>query len=120
MIKLRGKVKKGNSRGKALGYPTANINLFKDVPQGIYISKTKVNGKEYNSLTFIGNATTFNETKIKAETYILDFDSDIYGKFISISLLKKIRGNIKFKSEKELVEQMNKDLKAAKNYFKKG
>jgi len=119
MTKLKGKVKKGNSRGKALGYPTANINLFKNIDQGIYISKTKVNGKEYNSLTFIGNATTFNETKIKAETYILNFNSNIYGKFIYIELIKKIRGNVKFKSEKELVDQMDKDLKVAKDYFTK-
>ncbi len=119
MIKLRGKVRKGNSRGRAFGYPTANTKLNKNIEQGIYISQTKINGKKYNSLTFIGNATTFNETKVKAETYILDFNKSVYGKYISLLLIKKIRVNIKFKSEKELIEQMNQDLNEAKKYFKK-
>lgn len=111
-----GKVRTHNKRGRKLGFPTANINLHLDIPEGIYISKTRVNGEEYKSVTFIGTVKTFNEKKFHAETYILDFKQDIYGKWISIKLLKKIRSNQKFNSADELVDQMKKDEVLTRQY----
>lgn len=116
MQKIWGKVRIHNQRGKTLGFPTANINLHLDIPEGIYISKTRVNGKEYKSITFIGEAKTFNEKRFHAETYILDFNKNIYGKWISVRLLKKIRGNKKFNSAKELIDQMKKDEVLTRQY----
>lgn len=113
-MKFWGKVRTHNKRGKKLGFPTANIDLSKNIPEGIYISKTRFSGKEYKSLTFIGIAKTFGEKKFHSETYILDFKQDIYDKWISVNLLKKIRNNQKFESAKELVEQMKKDEKIAR------
>lgn len=118
-MEFRGKVRKHNQRGKKLGFPTANINLTKNIPEGIYISQTKIKGKQHHSLTFIGQAKTFDEKEIHAETYILDFNQNIYGKWISIELLKKIRGNKKFNSAEELINQMKKDEQAARGYFAK-
>ena len=112
-----GKVKKGAQRGKSLGFPTANINLHKNISEGIYISMAKVNGKTLQALTFMGKAKTFDEKKVLAETYFLKLSTNVYGKWISIKLLKKIRKNQKFKSEKELVVQMKKDKIAAEEYF---
>lgn len=112
-----GKVKKGAQRGKSLGFPTANIALHKNIAEGIYISQVKVNGKSSPALTFIGHANTFGEKKVLAETYFLRLSIDIYGKWISIKLLKKIRKNQKFKSAKELVVQMKKDKIEAEKYF---
>lgn len=112
-----GKVRKDNQRGKRLGFPTANVNLNKKIPEGIYISKTKLAGKDYPSVTFIGKAKTFNEEKFQAETYILDFDKDIYDKWISVELLKKIRNNQKFDSVDELIIQMKKDEQETRKYF---
>ena len=77
MYKFWGKVRKANLRGKKLGFPTANVNLTKDIPEGIYISKTKIESVVYTSLTFIGKVKTFNEKKFLAETFILDFNKDI-------------------------------------------
>jgi len=119
MYKFWGKVRKHNQRGKKLGFPTANINLTKNIPEGIFISRTKIKNKFYPSLTFIGTAKTFNEKNFHAETYILDFNQDIYDQWISVKLLKKIRNNKKFNSADELVAQMKKDEKEARNYFKK-
>lgn len=113
-----GKVQKGVQRGKALGFPTANIKLHKTMPEGIYLSITKLNKKTYPSLTFIGNAKTFGKKEVLAETYILKYSQDLYGKLISIHLLKKIRENQKFASAKDLVKQMKKDKQAAQKYFK--
>lgn len=117
MQKIWGKVRTHNQRGRKLGYPTANINLHVDIPEGIYISKTRVNGKEHRSITFIGTVKTFNEKKFHAETYILDFNKNIYSQWISVEILKKLRGNKKFKSAKELVEQMRVDEKEARQFF---
>ncbi|TSC87608.1 MAG: riboflavin kinase / FMN adenylyltransferase [Microgenomates group bacterium Gr01-1014_7] len=117
MYQFWGKVRKSNQRGKKLGFPTANISLYRDIPEGIYISKTKIAERIYKSLTFIGIAKTFNEKKIQSETNILDFNANIYGKWISVELLKKIRNNQKFASSDELIAQMKKDAQAAREYF---
>jgi len=117
MYKFWGKVRKHNQRGKKLGFPTANINLTKKIPEGIYISKTKIQKNKYSSLTFIGKAKTFNGQKFHGETYILDFNQDIYNKWISVELLKKIRDNQKFKSVDNLIKQMKKDETDARRYF---
>ena len=116
-LKIWGKVKKANLRGKKLGYPTANINLTKNIAEWIYVSKTRVDNGYYPSLTFIGAAKTFGEKKFQAETYILDFSRNLYDKWITVELLQKIRENKKFKSAKELVEQMKEDEKRARDFF---
>lgn len=113
-----GKVKVGKKRGKFLGYPTVNVALTKKIPEGIYISQTKIGNKFYPSTTFIGAAITFSEKNFQAETYIIDFDKSLYNKWISVKLLKKIRNNIKFESSEKLVKQMEKDVAITKNYFK--
>lgn len=119
MLTLRGVVIKGKQRGKDLGFPTANIPLVQSIPEGIYISQTEIDGAHFPSLTFVGSAKTFNETDAKAETYILDFDKDIYGKEITVELVKKIRENQKFNSVEELQEAMKKDLEATKKHLQK-
>src|SRR5690242_18731678 len=90
-----GKIKKGKQRGKSLGFPTANIALHKQIPEGIYASTVIVQNKKYIAATFIGSAKTFGEKEYQAECYILDFNQNIYNKWVSIRLLKKIRENKK-------------------------
>lgn len=116
---LRGKVRRGEDRGKKLGFPTANINLWQFIPEGVYVSNTKIKGKSYPSLTFIGKAETFNETKIQAETHIFNFNTSIYSQWISICLLQKLRNSKKFKSPHELISQMKKDKQQAEKYFER-
>ena len=115
---IHGKVQKGQERGKRLGFPTINFPIKKTIDEGIYISKVTIHEKMYKALTFIGTAKTFAETDFQAETYVLDFDEDIYGENVSIELLKKIRDNIKFDSEEALIQQMEEDKKEAEEYFK--
>lgn len=112
-----GKVVTGKKRGKNLGFPTANVSLHKKIPEGIYVSVTKINQTWHESLTFIGDAKTFDEQDIKAETYVLSFHRNLYNQWITIKLLKKLRGNKKFDSAAELVSQMKLDLKNAEEYF---
>ena len=113
-----GKVYKHLGRGKTLGFPTANIKVLGSVPEGIFAAKTKVGGKVYKALVFVGAAKTFSENKRQAEVYLLDFFGDLYSKVIEVELLRKLRNNLKFKSTKVLVEQMKDDEKKARKYFK--
>ncbi len=100
-----------------MGFPTANIDLHKKIPEGVYISLTKINEKQIPSLTFIGKAKTFNENKYHAESFLLNFSGKIYGEYINIRLFKKIRGNARFESVKSLINQMKKDEKEARKFF---
>lgn len=118
MYSILGKVRKGKQRGRVLGFPTANVNLHKIIPHGIYISKTRIKGVLFPSLTFIGNAKTFGESRVQAETFILNFDKQIYNQWILVQLIKKIRENKKFDSIQALRAQMEKDKKEAREYFK--
>lgn len=114
-----GKVVYGKKRGKSLGYPTANLRVRKIVPEGVYISKTKFDKKCYKSVTFIGAAKTFGAAEVMGETYIFDFNRNMYGKWISVNLLKKIRDNKKFTSSEELIRRIKKDKQEALEYFNK-
>ncbi len=118
MALIWGKVISTQKLGKKLGFPTANIALHKQIPDGIYISKVRVGSIWYPALTFIGAAITFGRVDKKAESYLLQFDKTIYNTWISIRLLKKIRDNKKFNSGKSLITQMKKDEQAALAYFK--
>lgn len=124
LYKIRGKVRQGKKRGKKLGFPTANLNLWKKIPEGVYVSKTCLRqGKQkirkfYPSLTFVGKAKTFNENFFHAQTHLFFFNNSIYNTWVTIKLLKKIRKNKKFPSEKELIKQINLDKKTAEAFFK--
>lgn len=115
---LSGVVIRGKNRGKALGFPTANFNINKSTPPGTYISTTKVGDIDYPSVTFVGTVDTFDEQDYMGESYILDFDKNIYGENISVSFIKKLRENQKFDSEKQLIEQMKIDEVEARAFFR--
>lgn len=119
MYTIEGTVIEGKKRGKKLGFPTANLIMLEDIPQGIYISETIIESDKYKSATFVGNSKTFGEIEIFIETYILDFDKEIYGTKIRVNLIKKIRENIKFDTIKDLTDQIKKDVNVVRNYYKK-
>ena len=118
---IRGLVVKGVQRGKTLGIPTANLKTeeMQVVPQmGVYITEAEYEGKKYQSLTNVGHAPTFSEkTPLSIETYLLNFDHEIYGENLSIHFLKRIRDTQKFASPEALITQIKKDIETAKGYF---
>ncbi len=115
---LIGRVQKGNKRGEKLGFPTFNLEI-KDlkIKDGVYISKSKVLGKDWSSVTFIGQPETFNDKKRRIETHILNFSKDIYNETVKLTLFRKIRGNKKFNSVEELTKQIKKDIKEANVFW---
>lgn len=116
-IQLSGIVQQGDGRGSTLGYPTANIRCTENIPEGIYISQTKIQNDWLPSITFIGAAVTFGKTEKRAETTILDFHKNLYGKVIFIRLLKKIRNNKKFSSAEDLKLSIAEDERITREYF---
>lgn len=113
-FEIMGKVIHGKKNGKKIGFPTANIELIKDqaVPaKGVYETRVLFNGEEFVGATSVGVNPTFGENPLTVETYIFDFEKNIYGKTIVVKFVRKLREEIAFSSTKELVEQMREDVK---------
>ena len=115
---IEGEVVKGKSRGKTLGFPTANIRTSNEItPKGVFISEVFFDGKSYPSLTNVGICPTFHQKDRNIETYILHFDANLYGEKILIRFLKKVRDEVQFDSPDALSEQIQRDIKIAEAYF---
>ncbi len=119
---LTGKIIVGQRLGRKIGFPTINISPLEDyklIPAiGVYISEVFINEKKYTGVTNIGYSPTLKNNGIKeVETFILDFDEDVYGKKVEITFLKKIRDEIHFASHKELIQKINSDIEITRDYF---
>ena len=115
-----GEVKKGFQLGHKLGMPT--LNLYPDErkilpPLGVYYSRVIYKGCEYKGITNIGMRPTVAETKrISVETYLYDFDMDMYGEKITTLLLKFRRPEMKFEDVNALKAQMQEDIEAGAKF----
>jgi len=118
-----GEVQHGRKIGRTLGFPTTNLipPMHKILPpNGVYASITKINGFKYPGVTNIGHNPTVGTTpERRVETYIFDYDADLYGKTIEVALYAKERSEVKFNSLDELKEQMKQDIIFGQNYFAK-
>ena len=114
------KVEHGENIGHKLGFPTANIQLpdFHVVPKfGVYITKAKVGGKWYKAITNVGGKPTVGTNKPCIETYMLDFENDIYGEEIEIEFYHYLRPISKFENIEALKKQLAQDKESARVYF---
>jgi len=100
-----------------LGFPTANIEVEPETPEGIFVGFANVDSRRFQSLIFVGKPLTFDEQDKKAEVYLLDFDDNLYNKKLEINVLFKLRENIKFSSKDTLVAQIKEDERQARDYF---
>lgn len=116
-FQIKGTVLEGAKRGRKLGFPTVNLLLVQEIPEGIYASEVEYGGRTYQAASFVGKAETFGKTDYKLESYILDFEGDLYGKEIVVRLYKKIRDNQKFSTAEELIEQMKQDVLNTRMFF---
>ena len=114
--KVRGQVVDGHKRGRTLNFPTANLkmNFSYTIPKdGVYLTRVNVSAKTHFALSNVGSNPTFENDYRKIETYILDFNDDIYGENITIEFLEYFRGDMKFDSVDGLIKQMELDKKQA-------
>jgi riboflavin kinase / FMN adenylyltransferase len=120
---LSGEVVKGKQLGRTIGFPTANIHIeedYKKIPKnGVYIVKTFIDNKTVFGMMNIGFNPTVNGQKQTIEVNLFDFDADIYGQKLEISLLEYIREEQKFGSVDLLKEQLNKDKNTALDFIGK-
>jgi riboflavin kinase/FMN adenylyltransferase len=112
---ITGRVVRGSQRGRLLGFPTANIALNKRIPPLMGVYAVKTNG-QYPGVANIGSRPTVdgNGTRIFLEVFIFDFDQDIYGKYITVEFIHKIRDEKRFESVDALKVQIAEDVVAAK------
>ncbi len=119
---LIGMVSHGAQRGRTIGFPTANIELYRSdsaIPAtGCYAVKVKVDGKLYFGMANIGNNPTFGDVEhVRLEVNLFDFQGDLYGLEITVYFYKYIRNQEKFASSSALQARITEDRKKIKNYF---
>ncbi len=117
---IRGPIVRGHERGRAIGFPTANVAVTPDraLPAfGVYVTRATVGGRTYASATNIGINPTFDDERPSIETYILDFEGDLYNREMRVEVLHRLRGEIKFESVDALVAAIAADVQATRAYF---
>ena len=116
---IYGKVEKGEQRGKKLGFSTANIfpEVTLALAAGVYVTKIKLANKIYFGVTNAGNKPTFGNNTFTVETFIFDFEDDIYGEYLEVIPLHQLRPETKFLGMEDLKKQIMKDVKSAQKYL---
>ena len=119
---VEGVVERGQRRGHTIGFPTANLQpQNRVIPKfGVYATATLINGRWRRSITNIGVRPTFEEAAAPSiETYVYDFDGDLYGHVLRVRFLHRIRDERKFGGIDELTAQIRNDSQRAMNYFER-
>ena len=115
-----GKVVGGAKRGTGLGFPTANIPLAKGtaLAHGIYAVFVHVHGERHEGAAYLGTRPTFDDGTPVLETFLFDFDGDLYGREIEVEFIDYIRGDRRFETIEALKTQMDKDCARARAILK--
>lgn len=113
---IGGRVVPGAGRGRKLGFPTANIQVEQElIPlPGVYVVEAVLGDRAMKAVANIGFNPTFGENSLGVEVHILDFDGDLYGGMIEVRFRERIRDERKFKSVDDLVRQIEKDVRYAR------
>lgn len=115
---ITGRVVHGNALARQLGFPTANIHLHRKKPalQGVYLVKVKnsCSQQSYHGIANIGIRPTIEGKKAILEVNLFDFSGDLYGQYLDVTFIKKLRDEKKFNSLTELKEQITQDVCTAK------
>ena len=117
---VSGTVEHGKRLGRTIGMPTANLMPEKDKllpPYGVYYSRVMTEGRTYKGISNVGCKPTVNAGNTAGvETYLYDYDGDLYGSDIIVELLSYRRPEMKFESIEHLKEQMEADIAAGRDY----
>ena len=115
---VRGKVVPGDQRGRTIGFPTANIDVWDEqiIPaNGVYATYAVVNGEKYIAATNVGVRPTVNGRGITVETHLLDFNQSLYGEVVELSFMSRVRAEKKFAGLDELKAQIHADVDEIKS-----
>jgi riboflavin kinase/FMN adenylyltransferase len=116
---IAGRVVRGQSRGRLLGYPTANLETSNEIlPGGVFITETVRKGRAHPSLTSIGTNPTFGPHRLAVETLLLDYRGSLYGTELTVRFLRKVRPIRKFRDGEALAARIAQDVDEARAYFR--
>lgn len=118
MTTIQGVIVKGKGEARTLGYPTANINyeFAENLEAGIWTCFVVHNEQKYQAVAVIGMWKLGNGLP-SVEIHILDFNEDIYGSIITVTIDKKLRDLQKFTGVENLIEQIKQDIIEARKEF---
>jgi len=116
--RMSGRIVIGEKLGRSLGYPTANVNIqrLQSAIMGIFAVRVHgVTAEPLEAVASLGTRPTFYDgEKPLLEVHIFDFNEDIYGKYIHVDFISKIRDEKKFDNAQDLIIQMNNDATKAR------
>lgn len=120
---LVGRVAHGQQRGRIIGFPTANIHLLRRISPVLGVFAVKIKGIGDDSFTGVANVglrptVEGNSTRVLLEVHIFDFNDDIYGHYLEVEFIYKLRDEKRFDSFAALKEQILLDAKQAREFFK--
>lgn len=115
--RITAEVTDGQHLARKLGFPTLNQIFDKNIlvpKRGVYLTRVEVDSEKYFGISNIGVRPTVESDILCAETHIFDFERDIYGKTVSVELVRYIRPEIKFSSVDALAMRVKEDIDTAK------
>lgn len=118
-IEFQGVVEHGDSIGRVLGYPTANIAIPDGTPEGVWCGVVKIgdDARSWPAAISIGTRPTYYRRGVLLlEAHLLSFDGDLYGKQIHVELGERLRGQYRFEDQDHLVNQIRLDIKKVSNW----
>ena len=119
---LTGTVVTGRKLGHKLGFPTANIELPEGVivpRHGVYACRAFVGDRSYMAVCNVGNRPTVEGHQVRTETWLLDFDGDLYGQDVTLEFLYFLRSEEKFESLDALKQAVLTDAEMTRRFFEK-
>ena len=115
---IEGRVVPGHSRGRTLGFPTANLATNQEIlPPGVFLTVASVGRRAFPSLTNVGVKPTFGPNPPGVETHLMGFRGVLYGRIVRLGFIRKLRGERRFATPEALVRQVHRDLRAARSAF---
>ena len=108
---IKGKVIHGAKLGRQIGFPTANIDARRltAIDNGVYAARLKIAGKQYKAMANIGTRPSVDGHTRLLETHVFGYRGSLYGRYVKINLIKKIRDEQRFDSIDALKAQLLKD-----------
>ncbi|TAH36898.1 MAG: riboflavin biosynthesis protein RibF [Planctomycetota bacterium] len=121
-VSLLGTVVHGDSRGRELGFPTANLDLHHELrpPDGVYaalaLRRADSERRLLPAVVNIGTRPTFGQTAVVVEVHLLDFQGNLYGQDLEVFFLGRIRDERRFPGVEALVAQIQADVESARGH----
>jgi riboflavin kinase / FMN adenylyltransferase len=114
---MAGRVRRGQQLGRKLGYPTANLALHRKVVPlwGVFAVRVSGGGLvDHPAVVSLGTRPTINGTDPLLEVHVFDFDGDLYGRYLDVDFVQRLRDEKRFESLDTLVRQMHRDAAEAR------